>query len=189
MQNFILQKGLLLQFNNATMHATTPNWRTEPMNIFYLSESPELAALYHCDKHVVKMILETAQLLSTAHHELGGTATYKSTHKNHPSAVWVRQSASHYRWAARLWMELMRQYTYRYDKIHASARLADELRHPPAALLDCGFVPPPQCMPEECKDPCTVTAYRNYYRGPKAYMAQWRHSLQPDWMEEAKKVA
>ena len=69
------------------------------MNIFYLSRSPVEAAKMQCDKHVVKMILETAQLLSTAHHELdGASVAYKPTHKNHPSAVWVRSSSDHYRW-------------------------------------------------------------------------------------------
>lgn len=59
------------------------------MNIFYLSRDPVLCAEMHCDKHVVKMILETAQLLSTAHWELGSTAPYKPTHKNHPLALQV----------------------------------------------------------------------------------------------------
>ena len=69
------------------------------MNIFYLAHNPTDCAQMHCDKHVVKMILETAQLLSTAHHERGSTAPYKSTHRNHPSAVWVRSGVKQYQWA------------------------------------------------------------------------------------------
>ena len=74
------------------------------MNIFYLDRNPILAADKQCDRHVVKMILETAQLLSTAHYELDGESpAYKPTHKNHPSAVWVRKSLDHYLWAALGW--------------------------------------------------------------------------------------
>ena len=71
------------------------------MNIFYLHENPQRCAEMHCDKHVVKMILETAQLLSTAHHEIDGEPSiecYKATHKNHPSAVWARENRSNYIW-------------------------------------------------------------------------------------------
>ena len=71
------------------------------MNIFYLHDDPEVCAKSHCDKHVVKMILEYSQLLSTAHHELDGEPSiecYKSTHKNHPSALWARTNRSNYNW-------------------------------------------------------------------------------------------
>ena len=72
------------------------------MNIFYLDRDPHEAARLQCDKHVVKMILETAQLLSTAHNELdGGQIAYKTTHKNHPSAVWARKSLDNYLWLYR----------------------------------------------------------------------------------------
>ena len=95
------------------------------MNIFYLHNDPQVCAAYHCDKHVVKMILEYAQLLSTAHHELDGVPSiecYKKTHVNHPSAVWARQSKRHYRWLYRLLSHTCREYTKRYRKIHATER-------------------------------------------------------------------
>ena len=59
------------------------------MNIFYLDKDPQQAAKYHCDKHVVKMILESAQMLCTVVNEIsGGQVTpYKSTHKNHPCKI------------------------------------------------------------------------------------------------------
>ena len=66
------------------------------MNIFYLDRNPVVAAQMMCDKHVVKMILESAQILSTAHRVLDGdehadnVGMYKMTHKNHPSTIWVR---------------------------------------------------------------------------------------------------
>ena len=69
------------------------------MNIFYLSNNTKKCAMMHNDKHVVKMILEYAQLLSTAHHELDGDVSavfYKPTHKNHPSAKWARDNINNY---------------------------------------------------------------------------------------------
>ena len=99
------------------------------MNIFYLDKSFTKSAEYHCDKHVVKMILETAQLLSTAHRVLDGDAKadivglYKCTHKNHPSSVWVRSNQGAYQWTFMLFERLCKEYTRRYDKVHKSARL------------------------------------------------------------------
>lgn len=135
------------------------------MNIFYLDSDPFEAATLQCDRHVVKMILESAQLLSTAHHELGSTAPYKSTHKNHPSAVWVRQSTKHYDWLYQHFIGLCGEYRARYNKVHKSfGTCAFTLDRPPQSLLDCGFVEPPQCMPDECKVPGdSVAAYKQYY--------------------------
>jgi hypothetical protein len=95
------------------------------MNIFYLSPHPKIAAKWHCDKHIVKMILEYAQLLSTAHHELDGVPSiecYKSTHKNHPSAIWARENDKHYKWLWALLYETCKEYTRRYNKVHATER-------------------------------------------------------------------
>jgi hypothetical protein len=143
----------------------------------------------HCDKHCVKMILETAQLLSTAHRVLDGdeyaddVGLYKATHKNHPSAVWVRQSWANYNWAYVLFISLCAEYSWRYKKIHATSTLQIDLELRPKNLPDGYFTEPPQCMPDEYKDKCTVTAYRQYYLGEKMYMAKWKHdcSPTPEW--------
>jgi len=112
------------------------------MNIFYLDNAPKLCAEMHVDKHCVKMILEYAQLLSTAHRVIDGTLVdgysktgrkqkryvlsdsrdttlYSATHINHPSAIWVRQSEQNYRWLFTLFCELLDEYTHRYGKLHA----------------------------------------------------------------------
>ena len=102
------------------------------MNIFYLSHDPVQAAKYQYNKHVVKMILETAQLLCTAHHELGTNIDipYKATHKNHPSAIWVRSSAEAYMWAYEHMLALGKEYTKRYGKEHLTiAKCRDVLYH------------------------------------------------------------
>jgi hypothetical protein len=154
------------------------------MNIFYLDRDPYKAARFHCDKHVVKMILETAQLLSTAHHEFG-TATdtmYKPTHKNHPSAVWVRQSKKNYHWAYELFQWLSFEYSDRYKKTHKSwFKLRTELLLAPDSMPDDVFTDPPQCMPDECKMDDAVLAYRKYYKEGKSSFAQWNHSPKPYW--------
>ncbi len=157
------------------------------MNIFYLSQDPVDAARQQCDKHVVKMILETAQLLSTAHRELDGddwadgVGLYKRTHKNHPSAIWVRASHYHYQWTFYHFRALCEEYTRRYGKVHATERLMNQLSIIPRLIDITPFVAPPQCMPDEYKQSDTVDAYRAYYIGDKAYMAKWAHSEAPAW--------
>lgn len=135
------------------------------MNIFYLDSCPAEAARMQCDKHVVKMILETAQLLSTAHHELDGESpAYKPTHKNHPSAVWVRNSLQHYAWTVSHLAALGSEYQRRYGKVHKTIREhLTSLKRPPAALQANFWRDPPQCMPDDCKRDSTTLAYQLYY--------------------------
>lgn len=158
------------------------------MNIFYLHPDPAAAAQMQCDKHVVKMLLETAQLLSTAHRELDGDNVpdvfYKSTHKNHPSAKWVRDDAYHYDWAYQHFISLCGEYTHRYGKTHLTdSKLRNLLAKPPRKLAYGSWQSdPPQCMPDEYKCDNTVTAYRNYYKGDKARFAEWNKSRPaPEW--------
>lgn len=135
------------------------------------------------------MILETAQLLSTAHHELDGEKAikniYKATHKNHPSALWVQASRYNYEWALELFENLLEEYTYRYGKIHKTSEKLFSLRCLPKNIPeDVEFFPPPQAMPDEYKNKNTMIAYRNYYVGEKSYFAKWRYSETPDWYAE-----
>ena len=138
------------------------------MNIFYLSRCPKTAAKMQCDKHVVKMPLETAQLLSTAHNEFGGDAPYKTTHKNHPSAIWARSGLHQYKWLYEHFQALSDEYTRRYGRVHLSwERCSEALSEPPAGIPVIYWNDPPQCMPWFCKDDNTVVAYRNYYEYKK----------------------
>ena len=165
------------------------------MNIFYLHQDPATAASFHCDKHCVKMILESAQLLSTAHRVRDGDdradelGLYKSFSPNHPCAVWARTSRSNYRWLYRLLTSLCREYEERYGKLHAVQRIGilEALREPPKNLLIGYFSNPPQCMPDQYKvndDP--IQGYRNYYLGDKARFARWQYSSVPDWWAQDK---
>lgn len=158
------------------------------MNIFYLDRDPVVAAKYQCDKHVVKMILETAQLLSTAHRCFGNEdeMLYKITHKNHPSAIWVRESSSNYKWLYEHFVALCDEYTYRYDKIHKTdTKLRDILYKIPNGLKDVGMTEIKLAMNNnpECiivGDP--VSSYRNYYKTKKdKFVMNWTKSPVPDW--------
>jgi hypothetical protein len=161
------------------------------MNIFYLDRCPRKAARMHCDKHVVKMILEYAQLLSTAHHVLDGPngpivdKLYKVTHKNHPSAVWVRQSLLHYWYVYDMFKTLCYLYTEIYGKEHLTqTKLLHVLKYHPDNIELKQFQHPPQCMPEEFYDLDTVTAYQQYYRVGKADILKYKSRNPPHFLQE-----
>ena len=172
------------------------------MNIFYLDNDTRVCAEMHNDKHLVKMILEYAQLLSTAHRYLDGTPTvvrrattgrrqtqyilsnnldgvlYSATHINHPSAVWVRQSDSNYMWLAELLEMLCGEYTYRYGKVHKVERdgLMQTLKNNfPKNLPVAAFTEPTPAMPDDVKVPgSSLASYRNYYINNKTHLASWK---------------
>ena len=159
------------------------------MNIFYLDRDPEIAAQMHCDKHVVKMILESAQMLSTAHRVLDGDeiadskGLYKMAHKNHPCTIWARTNSENYEWLWNLYDNLMKEYTFRYAKHHASERLTHALWELPNNISHGDFSDPPQCMPDYCKGDDTVSAYQTYYILEKSDFATWPNIRQPKWFD------
>ena len=139
------------------------------MNIFFLSLNPRIAAQYHCDKHVVKMILETAQLLYAAHWVIGTPNlpenAYKLSHKNHPSAIWVRESLTNYLWLCSLGWWLCKEYQYRYGetKTHKTEQHILWLLHNHPNVRSTTMTPIKQAMPDEYKREDAVEAYRTYY--------------------------
>jgi len=159
----------------------------------------------HVDKHCVKMILEYAQLLSTAHRVLDGTLIdgysktgrkqkryvlsddrdsilYSATHINHPSAVWVRKSNKNYDWLYVMWRELMDEYTYRYNKVHACEKLIIPLRRVPYKIPKGEFTEPTPAMPDHYKVPGdSIQSYKNYYLGDKTRMFKWKLREPPSW--------
>ena len=144
------------------------------MNIFYLDEDPEVAAIVQYNKHVVKMILESAQMLCTAHHELlnNPDVPYKPAHVNHPSTIWCRQNTRHYFWLYEHMLALGEEYTHRYGKIHSSiTKCKEPLRLAPFNMKTYAFEQPPQCMPDEYKADCAIHAYWAYYIGEKHVVA------------------
>ena len=144
------------------------------MNIFLLDWNPKVAAEGHCDKHVVKMILETAQLLYSAHWMLNSPLpanAYKLAHKNHPCSIWTRASLTNYMWLASLGWWLCKEYNYRYGetKTHKTeAHIIWLLNNPPKGIPFLAMTPPAQAMPEhfKCEDN-PIRAYRKFYIGSK----------------------
>ena len=178
------------------------------MNIFYLHNNPTECAKLHNNKHVVKMILEYAQLLSTAHRYLDGTYSvgksasgrkkttyalmddrdsilYASTHINHPSAIWVRKSPENYLWLANMLIALCEEYTYRYGKTHKVERdglCYVLLKNIPKNIGNEGWSEPTPAMPDEFKVPGnSIQAYINYYVGAKKHLANWKKRTIPTW--------
>lgn len=155
------------------------------MNIFYLDRDIKKCAKYHCDKHVVKMMIEYVQILSTVNRLNGLEQGYKMTHVGHPCVKWCNESLSNWRYVFNLACELEYEYERRYHREHRSAWVLVGLARP--NIIDKGFTEPPQCMPYEYRCDDCVKAYRNYYIGEKARFAQWRYSEVPYWFNYERK--
>ena len=185
------------------------------MNIFYLDPNPEISAKMHCDKHVVKMIIEYAQMLSTAHRMLDGKLTkkpsksgktmikhydlyegtddleaemiyYKAVHYNHPCNVWVRESNENYLYLYRMFCALCDEYHHRYGKYHMTdVKLKSALYTFPLNIPYKPFSEPPQAMPDYCKGVNAIDGYRTYYINEKKRFAKWTKRDVPKWFEAA----
>ena len=178
------------------------------MNIFILDRDPVVAAKYLCDQHVVKMPLETAQMLSTVvtaqvtaqvstrgfrgfrgfHGVLGDPhlrdRLYKPTHQKHPCTIWAGASLGNFQWLVSHGMAISEEYTKRYGKTHASQKVIALCRDLAEDLEFDGFylTPFPQAMPTEYKGEDPVAAYRAYYIGEKLAFAKWKRGSQPSWI-------
>ena len=143
------------------------------MNIFYLDKDPKQAAKYQYNKHIVKMILESAQMLCTAHwYYESEDVPYKPAHINHPYTIWVRQNALHYLWLYKHMLALGEEYTKRYNKVHLTIKKCkDYLSNIPMGMEFKPFEQPPQAMPDKYKTDCSVEAYWNYYMYDKQHIA------------------
>jgi hypothetical protein len=153
------------------------------VNIFVLDTDPRTCAQYHCNKHVVKMVLETAQILSTVLVAAGEDAPYRPTHKKHPCVLWAGAAQANYAWLHRLGLELGLEYTHRYGKKHKSHTVIEEL---PAELsiLPPGLTPYALCMPDEFKSDDVVDSYRAYYLS-KPFDMKWTGRPTPWWAVSA----
>lgn len=179
------------------------------MNIFYLDEDVEKAAQYHMDRHVRKMIIEYAQLLSTAHRVVDGemyygqtsngrkikrwrlndereNTLYKATHVNHPSNIWARACLENYNYLYKLFIAVSHEFEYRWGKKHATyVKLASILKAPPQNMKSVDYtIPIPQAMDEKYRLENSLDAYRNYYIYGKNHLAQWTKRNKPEWYLE-----
>jgi hypothetical protein len=154
------------------------------MNIFILDEDIERCAQYHCDQHVVKMILESAQMLCTALNKKGHTTPYRSTHVKHPCVLWVEESFDNFCWLSELAVELNREYRFRFarntdHKSMAVISAISQFRYERAGLTEFA-----QAMPDEFKVPGdAVAAYRQFYLAEKMGFAKWTRRELPYWVK------
>ena len=177
------------------------------MNIFILSEDPVLAAQQQCDQHIVKMPLESAQMLSTVHRLLDGVETkkpsksgkrilpywelsgnleelvYKAAHVKHPCTIWSMLSSDNYDWHYKHFIALCDEFKLRYGKEHLSyTKLADFLKNKPKNMPKGKMTPFAQAMFDDCKGPDPVIAYKSFYNKYKRKFATWnRGRQQPTW--------
>jgi hypothetical protein len=150
------------------------------MNIFILDKDPVVAAQMQCDKHVVKMILESAQMLSTAMDSIGLEPPYRPTHKNHPCNVWARKSLENYQWLWRHADALGDEYTRRYGKIHKTHGILKENIPYVVSLPSEGLTPFINATPyKDMSD--IVEAYHTYYKIDKISFAKWKMGNTPIW--------
>ena len=146
------------------------------MNIFATSPDPVVCAQHHCDVHPRKMIVEQAQLLSTAHIVIDDIqVAYKKTHHHHPCAIWVQASASNYRWALALLIAQLDEYEYRFDRVHKTRSYVDALSRIPS-MPDIGLTKFAQAMPEELRSSNPFKSYRRYL---KQKLLSWREREKP----------
>jgi len=154
------------------------------MNIFILDTDVKKCAEYHNDKHVVKMILESAQLLCGVHHMTESSmdyVPYKLSHKNHPCSIWARENMSNYLWLCELGLELCKEYTYRYGRRHKSQDVIEWCIENRPTIPEDDFTQLPKAMPEEYKVNDVVQSYRNYYCGDKKHFSKWKNREIPYW--------
>jgi hypothetical protein len=155
------------------------------MNIFWLSFNPRICAMMHCDAHVRKMILEYAQMLCSAHHVCGkykNPKLYKIAFKNNPCTVWARTTSGNYLWLYILFIELCKEFTYRFGKVHSSQkRLENCLSFIPVGIPNGNITVPHKAMPEYCKRKNVIISYHNYYNMEKTYFAKWTIRQIPYW--------
>ena len=162
------------------------------MNIFYLAHDPADAAQALGDKHVVKMTLETAQLLSTSHQvKRVNPYVYRATHHNHPCTKWVQECRANYAWTYDLFQELCKEFSFRRGKEHAASRMLPTFHTVPEYMIGLRgrehMTPVAQCMPDIYRNACPIQAYRMYYASKyKAGIVKYNWGRpEPEWLQTA----
>ena len=153
------------------------------MNIFVLDKNIEKCAEFHCDQHVVKMILESVQMLCTALNKKSLSTPYKSTHINHPCVLWVEHSFDNFCWLKNLTIALNNEYRFRFEKDvdHKSISVLHQITG--YDYESRGITEFAQAMPDIYKVPGDpVKAYRQFYMGEKMSFAKWTKRSIPSWV-------
>lgn len=146
-----------------------------------MDENQKICAEYHIDKHIVKMPLETAQMLCTALLFHGQEAKYKAVHKKHPCTLWAATTRTNFMWLAVLGLELCREFSFRYEKEHSCKKVIEDCAEKAKAIPEGQLTAFAQAMPVEYKRHSAVEAYREYYIGAKHGFASWKKRNIPFW--------
>ena len=158
------------------------------MNIFYLHKQPGMAAGMQCDKHVVKMTLESTQLLCTVRRKAGenNPILYRAAYENHPCVVWAETSRQNYLWLCKHAINLAFEYRHRYSKTHKCLPIIQYCFTDNLLFDEEEFYDPPQCMPTEFHCENTVEAYRKYYVFKSQVIKPFRYTNRevPTWLNE-----
>ena len=151
------------------------------MNIFILDSNPVLSVIYHTDKHIVKMPIESTQILCTVlhHTQQAPDWAYKPTHKTHPCVKWASESLDNWIWLQNYTLLLGKEYTFRYNKYHKSIEIAQYL--PTPNLPSLGLTPFAKCVPEEFKGLPVIEAYRQYFIKYKNHIKHYTRRPIPEW--------
>jgi hypothetical protein len=169
------------------------------MNIFVVDEDPVLAAGMLPDKHIVKMPLETAQMLaiiySPHYHDIAplfkadGTVynTKKGAFKNHPCTKWAAATKHNIAWLIEHGLALCHEYTYRYGKVHACQNTIEMANIYWSGACSNKHSPFVRAMPDEYKLDTsidTVTAYRMYVASKPWAAGNYlrKPERKPDWI-------
>lgn len=174
------------------------------MNIFVLHEDPKIAAQMHCERHILKMIIEHTQMMAATYYhtiginrkkeilenqekvsvlfagfprkdENGNDKPYMISHVNHPCTVWTRASLSNFNWLLECTKALCEEFTYRYKGIHSVEAIVDWMYQNPPQIEDIGLTPFAQAMPDFYKSFDATEAYRKYYAFKTSYMkVNWK---------------
>ena len=156
------------------------------MNIFVVNRNPKIAAQNLCDKHIVKMPLESAQILCNVAHRYGySNIPYRPVSTKHPCVLWAGETEGNWEWLVIHGLELCREYTKRYGKRHKSQDVIEWALSTPASPPAGELQPFVMAMPEQYKGENAVKAYRRYYLGEKVSFATWKAPAKPPqwWIE------
>lgn len=159
------------------------------MNIFCLDYNPLLAAQFQCDKHIVKMTLESAQLLCSVHWILDSCLVnenfYRLTHRNHPCTKWASETSGNYKWLYYHFKGLCDEYQFRFGKTHMTdKKLRNYLSILPDKITIGDLTPFATVVPDQFKMGCPIDSYREYYRSkPNQFNMKWTKRRVPDWFQ------
>lgn len=162
------------------------------MNIFAVDPNPCNCAIYHTDRHIIKMPLETAQMLSFAYyhpelwkHEIPDILMkFSRSHDNHPCSLWIRESLENFIWTCELGIQLVKEYRFRYNSVkHQRCLDIFEwcLQNLPNLPIK-GITPFALAMPDDFKVKSDIESYRNYYRYGKTELHKWTKREKPIWI-------